>query len=108
MGCSIPINISGGESFSGSGGWGKRRNPRGFVESRRLVPILLLLSGAYIIIYDWYHIFILYYYFIAPGVRDSKRVDATSSNTQSHRRIFKHFQKRSPHTQNRRNRIALQ
>lgn len=80
MGCSIPINISGGESFPGlvGGGGGERRNLRGFAESSTRVSIILL-SGAYILLYSTgivnnIHIVLLLYRtgctrFYAPSTR---------------------------------------
>lgn len=57
MGCSIPINISGGESFPGpvGGGGGERRNPRGFAESSTRVSIIIVWR-VYIIIFDGHRI----------------------------------------------------
>jgi len=57
MGCSIPINISGGESFPGlaGGGGGERRNPRGFAESSTRVSIFIVWC-VYIIIFDGHRI----------------------------------------------------
>jgi len=61
--------------------------------SRRLVSVLLLLSGAYILLYSTgivYNIHIILFFFIAPGVRDStRRQRATSSkHIQIRRRMF--------------------